>query len=330
MDMIENNNNTESSDDYGIAPIKNDDEPSINDNFSKNDEPIEEKSIYDLYENHIENEPNLSINENHAQKSSETEVSIYEIHKTESDVNKTFSDKLEAYENFTYSSEEKKICFVGNDIEDLPTELIYLFGLKALILDVSFNNLTELKDISQFPYLEELICDNNLITENSTFPNLPNLKLFSCNKNKIRDIQVFIDKIKHYYPKIVYLSLLGNAACPNQLIDETKDEYDYFRYRLYVIYRLPTLKFLDSHEVTALEREEAIQQSQFLTVVSYKDEDDQNLASNEEKANKLYTPLANSNELGTSDDPKASFGFCKYVYYGKQSEGNRFIKNDDL
>jgi len=110
MDIIENNNNMESIDDYGIAQIKNDnDEPSIYDNFSKNDEPIEEKSIYDLYENQIENEPNLTINENHSQKSSETEVSIYEIHKTESDVNKTFSDKLEAYENFTYSSEEKKV-----------------------------------------------------------------------------------------------------------------------------------------------------------------------------------------------------------------------------
>ncbi len=108
--MIENNNNMESSDDYGIAPIKSDDdEPSIYDNYSKNDEPIEEKSIYDLYENQVENEPKLTINENLAQKSSETEVSIYEIHKTESDVNKTFSDKLEAYENFTYSSEEKKV-----------------------------------------------------------------------------------------------------------------------------------------------------------------------------------------------------------------------------
>ncbi len=68
---------------------------------------------------------------------------------------------------------------------------------------------------------------------------------------------------------------------------------------------------MDSHEVTALEREEAIQQSQFLAVVTYKDEDDQNLASNEEKANNLYTPLANSNELGTSDDPKGKFFFNK-------------------
>ena len=61
---------------------------------------------------------------------------------------------------------------------------------------------------------------------------------------------------------------------------------------------------MDSHEVTALEREEAIQQSQFLTVVTYKAEDDQNLASNDEKIDNLYTPLASSNELPNSDDPK--------------------------
>ena len=32
-----------------------------------------------------------------------------------------------------------KLCFIGNDVESLPTEIIYQFGLKTLILDISFN-----------------------------------------------------------------------------------------------------------------------------------------------------------------------------------------------
>ena len=118
MSMFENNNNMESNTDDSVEQGNNneDDEPSIYDNFSKNVEQIEEKSIYDLYENPTEHGPNLSNNEIHAQKSSEAEVSIYEIHKTESDVNKTFSDKLEAYENFTYSSEEKKVIYKRDGI----------------------------------------------------------------------------------------------------------------------------------------------------------------------------------------------------------------------
>ena len=33
------------------------------------------------------------------------------------------------------------------------------------------------------------------------------------------------------FPKLNYLSMLGNIACPNQLVDPSKDEYDYSRYR---------------------------------------------------------------------------------------------------
>ena len=113
---------------------------------------------------------------------------------------------------------------------------------------------------------------------------------------------------------------------------------------MYVIYRLPTLKFLDSHEVTSLEREDASKETKIFNVVSYNDTDD-NEGNNEEQNNQ-YTPLSNSLATADNVDPKginsmcqeintncfisASFGFCRYVYYGKQSEGNRFIKNDDL
>ena len=45
-----------------------------------------------------------------------------------------------------------------------------------------------LQELEQFPYLEELICDNNVISEHSTFPKLNNLKIFSCNKNNVRKI----------------------------------------------------------------------------------------------------------------------------------------------
>lgn len=33
-------------------------------------------------------------------------------------------------------------------------------------------------------------------------------------------------------PSLRYLSLLGNEACPNQLVSPDKDEDDYQRYRL--------------------------------------------------------------------------------------------------
>lgn len=44
---------------------------------------------------------------------------------------------------------------------------------------------SDLRDLSQFPNLEELICDNNYIADESQFPKLNNLKIFSCNKNRV-------------------------------------------------------------------------------------------------------------------------------------------------
>ena len=35
-------------------------------------------------------------------------------------------------------------------------------------------------------------------------------------------------------------------------------------------------------------------------------------------------------EAGFPERGKVSFGVSRYVYYGKQSEGNRFILNQDL
>lgn len=49
-------------------------------------------------------------------------------------------------------------------------------------------------------------------------------------------------------PSPSFLSLLGNAACPNELM--RKEEEDYQRYRYLVLFHLPNLKFLDSRPVT--------------------------------------------------------------------------------
>ena len=41
-----------------------------------------------------------------------------------------------------------------------------------------------------------------------------------------------------------------------------------------------------------------------------------------------YTPLPT--DVAEGGDHKGTFGKCRYVYYGKHSEGNRFIVNNDL
>lgn len=76
-----------------------------------------------------------------------------------------------------------------------------------------------------------------------------------------------MDQIEKKFPHLKFLSLLGNVACPDQLSNNDKDEDDYRRYRHYVLYRLPNLKFLDSTKIKSEEKREAIQRGLFLKVI---------------------------------------------------------------
>ena len=71
--------------------------------------------------------------------------------------------------------------------------------------------------------------------------------------------------IAEQLPNLKYLSLLKNPACPNEFTGN--DREDYQKYRFYVIFRLQSLKFLDSQPVTAVERKEALKRGKFSKTV---------------------------------------------------------------
>uniref|UniRef100_A0A8C5PR06 Leucine rich melanocyte differentiation associated n=1 Tax=Leptobrachium leishanense TaxID=445787 RepID=A0A8C5PR06_9ANUR len=122
-----------------------------------------------------------------------------------------------------------------------------------------------------FQALEELILDNNNLGNHMSFPSLPNLHTLTLNKNDLTDLEILLDKVASAAPALEYLSLLGNQACPNELVSTENDENDYQRYRYFVLHKLPNLKFLDASKVTKKEREEAISRGQFMRVVKPKE-----------------------------------------------------------
>uniref|UniRef100_A0A8B9YDB6 Leucine-rich melanocyte differentiation-associated protein n=1 Tax=Bos mutus grunniens TaxID=30521 RepID=A0A8B9YDB6_BOSMU len=127
-----------------------------------------------------------------------------------------------------------------------------------------------LEGLSAFGSLEELILDNNLLGDDLVLPGLPRLHTLTLNKNQITDLEYLLDHLAEVTPALEYLSLLGNVACPNELISLEKDEEDYKRYRCFVLHKLPNLKFLDARKVTKQEREEALVRGAFMKVVKPK------------------------------------------------------------
>ena len=91
---------------------------------------------------------------------------------------------------------------------------------------------------------------------------------------------------------------MGNKACPNQLIDQSKDEFDYSRYRKYVLYRLKSLKFLDSYEVTGQERELVSKEGLFYDTIKYDENSEQQKNERtmaESDLRESYAPLPKEN-----------------------------------
>ncbi|XP_072401425.1 leucine-rich melanocyte differentiation-associated protein isoform X2 [Diabrotica undecimpunctata] len=145
----------------------------------------------------------------------------------------------------------------------------------------------------------------------------------------IEDLSSLLSKICTNLPKLTYLSLLGNKACPNELSGDENDENDYQRYRCYVLYHIKNLKFLDSRKVNDTERCEALRRGKFMNVIK---------PSRSVPFTDIEVPLTIENNhfnplpknIRCPDDFKGVYGKCQYRYSGKHSEGNRFISNNDL
>uniref|UniRef100_A0A8C8HS21 Leucine rich melanocyte differentiation associated n=1 Tax=Oncorhynchus tshawytscha TaxID=74940 RepID=A0A8C8HS21_ONCTS len=190
----------------------------------------------------------------------------------------------------------------------------------------SFRSLAGLK---AFTGLEELVVDNNLLGNDLQLPRLPTLHTLTLNKNQLTDIEALLEHLAEATPSLQYLSLLGNEACPNQLVSLDKDEDDYQRYRYFVLHKLPTLKFLDTRKVCKTEQQEAEARGAFMKVVKPMSSD--MVAPGDpksESSSTLYTPLPRGSRDGKNH--KGVLTKCRYIYYGKHSEGNRFIRNDQL
>lgn len=99
--------------------------------------------------------------------------------------------------------------------------------------------------------------------------------------------------------------MLGNVACPNQLIDQSKDEYDYSRYRKFVLHNLKKLRFLDSYEITSYEKDLIEKESLFYDVVKMTDSPNADNRKNKKvKSKENWTPLPTDKSSAAPVDNK--------------------------
>ena len=119
-------------------------------------------------------------------------------------------------------------------------------------------------NLQHCPNLETLILDKNGLPGLLGFARNANLRQLWFNNNAAEDLVDFCDQAAALFPGLVWLSLMRNPASPPLVCTSEEESAAAARYRLYVIYRLPGLQFLDAVQITRAERAEAAAKGQFM------------------------------------------------------------------
>eukprot|EP01096_Ripella_sp_DP13-Kostka_P017881 TRINITY_DN9400_c0_g1_i1.p1 TRINITY_DN9400_c0_g1~~TRINITY_DN9400_c0_g1_i1.p1 ORF type:complete len:267 (+),score=85.12 TRINITY_DN9400_c0_g1_i1:59-802(+) len=216
------------------------------------------------------------------------------------------------------------LSVVSQNLDSIPADLSSRYP-DATVLDLSFNNITVAKNLGGFKKLKNLVLDSNQIISTQDFPVIPSLDTLWVNNNQIEDLAPFIESVARAFPNLTYLSMLKNPACPSFF--NGREQEDYQRYRYFVISKINRLRFLDSSDVTDAERQEALRVGHLM--IAAKPESSQYKKKSGDSLDDLDSrPLAPAQDVRTSG--RATYGVTRYVYYGRHSEGNRFITNSEL
>ena len=168
-------------------------------------------------------------------------------------------------------------------------------------LDISFGHLSNLSMLAAFPNLDTIIADQNEITSLTHFPYMARLTTLSLNKNGVHDLVNFLHDAQTKLPSLVFLSLLGNPCCPSGL-GRPSGPHDshYTVYCNVVAEYLPTLRFLDSHAISADAVYRAVNDAQLKKA----------------KKDELHLSDLSSNDSGAgSDNERWSPRHYMYIYY---------------
>jgi len=213
----------------------------------------------------------------------------------------------------------------GRKLAELPEKFVNKFGSVAKRLDLTDNEIKSGANFDGMTVLETLVLDKNNLSTFEGWPTLKSITTLWLNNNNLKDINIAMDEISKIFPNLHYISMMMNPACPNMYFADGESEA-YQRYRYYVIYRLKKLQFLDATPVDAEERKEAEKRGHLMSVSRPKSQPKPTV-----EPQTSPEPPKKKEEVKEHTPKVATFlAKGKARYDGSNSEGNRFIMNDDL
>eukprot|EP00035_Acanthoeca_spectabilis_P005084 m.110006 g.110006 ORF g.110006 m.110006 type:complete len:898 (+) comp12864_c0_seq1:545-3238(+) len=128
-----------------------------------------------------------------------------------------------------------------------------LYAASVTKVDLSHGEFRDLSALTGLVCLESLIADSNAIADSDLahLPGIPGLKTLSLNQNRVQSLLAFVGFANVKYPRLAFVSLLGNPCCPSEVSGGTAEEYSEYRQQL--VLSLTQLGWIDSAS-TALDR----------------------------------------------------------------------------
>ncbi len=122
-------------------------------------------------------------------------------------------------------------------------------------VDLSFNQIDNVEALDVFPSLKILMLDHNNLTSLTSFPNLPRLETLSLSYNGIRDLDSFLVQLTSKFPNLKNLNVMKNPMNP---MFESESKYSDFRATVKIW--VPSLLTLDGTDFS--ENADAIKKRQ--------------------------------------------------------------------
>jgi hypothetical protein len=227
-----------------------------------------------------------------------------------------------------------ELTLSSRSLRSIPIDLISTHSHDIVKLDLTDNHLSDLTELPHMPRLHTLILDRNKFhTLNQTIV-MKSLTTLWLNNNQFNDLTSLIDCLTKCCPSLTYLSMLRNPCVPDMYLNESEaDAYQLYRY--YVIHRLTSLTILDATAISSAERKLAMEKGPYCQVNRPKESNHVDPSSSSIKSKPSSSPVSSERALigAAAAEPLKAATFIakgKPRYDGTNSEGNRFIVNDDL
>lgn len=183
----------------------------------------------------------------------------------------------------------RELFLCDQGLTQVPRDVAEQRGPYVTSLNLSENALKTGEGLELFVKLDTLVLDKNGLENLDGFPKLPTVTVLWMNDNKVRlaqrrlepthgthalrcpvrqvsDLPTFYTQVRELFPALNFFCLMRNPASPPFAAMSEGDAKKIRQFRLFTIYSLPTLQFLDSSPVSPEERADAKKRGKYMAV----------------------------------------------------------------